>query len=1371
MAKLPHDKRLEVVYARHEDDRQIRGVKNSLPKKSKRMMSEQDFHEYYGHMGSGKHCALCYLVKGCMRFIYRVVDKYVETRMGYFFDMDTLTMSHRAYCGTKYYTAMRDRGSKFIKSFPLVFKDDFIDQFDIWLRQMRSDPIYRVYNWEFCQVIQADNDGVWMRKSKRWLALIEKYGIRMWYTDKERKETNSHAESLMGAMEKVGKSCMWQKGLPPGDHVDSFLAGVWLLNRFPPVAALARDPPDGDVARPLEMITMGWYSRMAINSELCRFVLPGTLVLGHETGVKGSDVGHTKSDWVVAKGMLRKQLIVYSPVTKMERKIDSYTVIEGPRGTHWRDMLGVKYEAPQACKPLPGDFEADEAARRSRVFVDLIMPDQFKQKLKQIKMQESTSMIKHVQDSGVQMIKPPSVRQLTSMLKHMKVEDAKHELNEDEMMALQDEGSEDHNSSIQQAPQPEYMVVENDADQEGEGVAADANQQLAPADAGTPEPGGLIESEVVRDPFVKRSAPDRTKVSSSKEVAASSKKAMSNHELDNMIGQAAPIQILQENPKKVGSKSHARYEVYKAANTLAEFVELGGTRADIKYDMERGFLTLLPVIVAESVSDNGGQSVEGAAAESVGSKSQEQTDWQDALRGRVHTLARAMSFEQACNLVKIPPDYRHTYYKWLIRVSQGQITESDVGVWNTKQRCMVGLRIPAPMGFIWSSMLSEQHRLDGAPELHTNDTVEAMYIGCMIARTMDAYVRNEESIRIVEANKTKVRAKDNLEGVVAPPKGISGLMKIPDDQRRQKFMDAMVKEISALTEMGTISHMHTKDDLMDQYGIDLKECPAVPTLFVFENKFSDGDTSAELAAAKGRMCVEGTRRHMKQGVHYDSVYAATPGQDSIMLFSALVVYLKLQRRAFDVGNAYGWAAQNKKLAMNYPRGLEQFNADGEKLYMCLHRNTYGKPDGANLWYKERDGFWLDFFNDGEKNPGWSCRQLVMEQTLFEFTLITPQGDRVAPTVEQTRLYDQMESHLVGTGEGLQLTYLLAWSDDCDMAGTDDPMMAYIQQASHARWKVKSVSPTFMLGVRRIVTTDDKGNWIITLTQEEYIDGVVGAYKEYVAAAGFAKKSPPTPVPKGEWLSLTDEVPEKEWKAVVARGYKGVCGSLIWVSRFAHKEISEGISVACRVMSKPSEKAWKHCMQMIAWLRDNKRRGMRFCSDNNEHGLVSTCDASNKADPKDSKCQHCNVLQWLGGTLSMTSSKLTHSGYGSPANEYMAIRWAANTVVKFRNLFQELGLTEVIEQPTKIYVDNNVAVHWLKTGKITTGNQYLDLSYHQPREWEMRKMIQVCAIHTKDNVSDIGSKPCGPEEYALFLMVLCGYEKWIIHYPRDTMTFT
>ena len=90
---------------------------------------------------------------------------------------------------------------------------------------------------------------------------------------------------------------------------------------------------------------------------------------------------------------------------------------------------------------------------------------------------------------------------------------------------------------------------------------------------------------------------------------------------------------------------------------------------------------------------------------------------------------------------------------------------------------------------------------------------------------------------------------------------------------------------------------------------------------------------------------------------------------------------------------------------------------------------------------------------------------------------------------------------------------------------------------------------------------------------------------------------------------------------------------------------------------------------------------------------------------------------------------------------------------------------------KFYCDNNVAIAWVKTGKITDGNQYLDLAYHQPREWERQGKIIVVAVDTKDNWSDLGTKSCGPEEYKRFLGVLCGLEVWVIHFPRATITFT
>lgn len=49
---------------------------------------------------------------------------------------------------------------------------------------------------------------------------------------------------------------------------------------------------------------------------------------------------------------------------------------------------------------------------------------------------------------------------------------------------------------------------------------------------------------------------------------------------------------VKKNPKREGSKAHARFSKYMAAKTVAEYIELGGTKADLKYDEQKGFITL-----------------------------------------------------------------------------------------------------------------------------------------------------------------------------------------------------------------------------------------------------------------------------------------------------------------------------------------------------------------------------------------------------------------------------------------------------------------------------------------------------------------------------------------------------------------------------------------------------------------------------------------------------------------------------------------------------------------------------------------------------------------------------------------------------------
>lgn len=57
------------------------------------------------------------------------------------------------------------------------------------------------------------------------------------------------------------------------------------------------------------------------------------------------------------------------------------------------------------------------------------------------------------------------------------------------------------------------------------------------------------------------------------------------------------IVFQQENPKRAGSKVHARYEIYKRARTVLQATDLGATSGELAWDKKAGYLRV--------VSENG----------------------------------------------------------------------------------------------------------------------------------------------------------------------------------------------------------------------------------------------------------------------------------------------------------------------------------------------------------------------------------------------------------------------------------------------------------------------------------------------------------------------------------------------------------------------------------------------------------------------------------------------------------------------------------------------------------------------------------------------------------------------------------------------
>tara|TARA_Y100000768_G_scaffold388501_1_gene384741 strand:- start:1783 stop:2499 length:717 start_codon:yes stop_codon:yes gene_type:complete len=62
------------------------------------------------------------------------------------------------------------------------------------------------------------------------------------------------------------------------------------------------------------------------------------------------------------------------------------------------------------------------------------------------------------------------------------------------------------------------------------------------------------------------------------------------------------IRIIQENPKRLGSKVYERYEKYKLAKTKKEFLSLGGTLADFNNGLNKFYIKIIENIEQPSNS-------------------------------------------------------------------------------------------------------------------------------------------------------------------------------------------------------------------------------------------------------------------------------------------------------------------------------------------------------------------------------------------------------------------------------------------------------------------------------------------------------------------------------------------------------------------------------------------------------------------------------------------------------------------------------------------------------------------------------------------------------------------------------------------------
>ena len=701
------------------------------------------------------------------------------------------------------------------------------------------------------------------------------------------------------------------------------------------------------------------------------------------------------------------------------------------------------------------------------------------------------------------------------------------------------------------------------------------------------------------------------------------------------------------------------------------------------------------------------------------------------------------TFTRVCKLHKLPFEQHNLYKQWLIQLRH--VRSADIPVERRGAKLNAGVLFVFPSGSVWRKLIAEGSRKRRRAEFtdvdEEFDAVEAAEIWMrreLQTQKQSFKLDHKYCFNVKQATEQLEAIKYNSLRACAAKRGKkkctkavgTGKESAPAStyealncEKAHEWVKSLGNEFWGLVDMGVLDLGYTMQQLKD---IGITSTP-IPLGEYYECKFDeDGDVNKR----KSRMAVQGHPGNMKKGIHYSETFSATPRESSARILCALVALMNLKRVSFDITKAYCWAdlPPGELIALKYPSAFQEYEpVTNEKLYIVLRKNLYGHPSAGRTFGKARDAAILEKFNV----DGWTASRCRMDPCMFVITRKADDGS-------------------------VQRAWMLAHVDDCDIAADSDELAQQVLGVCKSIWKCETVSSDFMLGVRRRVFNDTEGKVKeVVVDMIPFVEGMAEAFQTHLPNVEVKE-----PIPSKFTVSKVDVVDDAESTAVLDAGFQSAMGMALWAARHCFPECRVGCSLICRVMAKPSWKAFYALMHMIKWMRQHKARGVKYSAGVNTVPLWLV-DASNKPDPADGKCQYGVACMFMGGPILEHSKKLKHVGLSSQHNEYMAMAFANQSIVWMRQLFEEMGLMDLIAKPFVLLADNKPANILSKEDIISSGNQYIFLPYHFNKEVQEMGFSAVSYVKSVDNISDLMTKAVDAHTVKQLVPALTGHDLRLI----------
>ncbi|GJT28136.1 retrovirus-related pol polyprotein from transposon TNT 1-94 [Tanacetum coccineum] len=431
---------------------------------------------------------------------------------------------------------------------------------------------------------------------------------------------------------------------------------------------------------------------------------------------------------------------------------------------------------------------------------------------------------------------------------------------------------------------------------------------------------------------------------------------------------------------------------------------------------------------------------------------------------------------------------------------------------------------------------------------------------------------------------------------------------------------------------------------------------------------------------KARLVARGYRQ--EEGIDFEESFAPVARLEAIRIFLAFAAHMNMVVYQMDVKTAFLNGNLREEV---YVSQLDGFVDPDKPNYVYKHKKAlYGLKQAPRAWYDMLSSFLIS--NDFSKGS-------------------------VDPTLFIRR-------------EGKELLLVQIYVDDIIFAASTPELCDLFAKIMCSKFKMSMMGKiSFFLGLQ--ISQSPRG---IFINQSKY---ALESLKKY----GF-ESCDPVDTPMVEKSKLDED---KEWKAVDPSHYRGMIGTLLYLTA-SRPDLQFAICMCARYQARPTEKHLNAVKRIFRYLKGTVHRGLWYPKDSSI-ALTAFADADH-AGCQDTRHSTSGSIQLLGDRLVSWSSKRQKSAaISSMEAEYIALSGCCAQVLWMRSQLTDYGFGF---NKIPMYCDNKSAIALCCNNVQHSRSKHIDIRFHFIKEHVENGVIELYFVNTEYQLADIFTKALGRE---------------------------